>query len=49
MNGNKIFEHGVHDIHGIVLSHIWVPLQRVSCTFIFNAFFFQAHLLTLVN
>jgi hypothetical protein len=44
MDGGKNFWHGVHDIQGIVVSHLWVPLYRVCCTFVFNATFFQAHL-----
>jgi hypothetical protein len=26
MDGGKTFGHGVHDIQGFVLSHLWVPL-----------------------
>jgi hypothetical protein len=26
MDGGKNFGHGVHDIQGIVVSHLWVPL-----------------------
>jgi hypothetical protein len=43
VDGGKNFRHGVHDIQGFVLSHLWVPLQRVCCTFVFNVTFFQAH------
>jgi hypothetical protein len=48
MDGGKTFGHGVHDIQGVVVSHLWVPLQRVCCTFVFNATFFQAHLLPFI-
>jgi hypothetical protein len=26
MDGGKTLGHGVHDIQGIVMSHLWVPL-----------------------
>jgi hypothetical protein len=26
VDGGKMFWHGVHDIQGFVLSHLWVPL-----------------------
>jgi hypothetical protein len=26
MNGGKTLGHGFHDIQGIVVSHLWVPL-----------------------
>jgi hypothetical protein len=26
VDGGKTFGHGVHDIQGFVLSHLWVPL-----------------------
>ena len=26
VDGDKTFGHGVHDIQGFVLSHLWVPL-----------------------
>jgi len=47
VDGGKTFGHDVHDIQGFILSHLWVPLLRVCCTFIFNASFFQAHLFSI--
>jgi hypothetical protein len=44
MDGGKTFGHGVHDIQGVVVSHLWVPLWSVCCTYVFNATFFQAYL-----
>jgi hypothetical protein len=26
MDGGKTLGHGVHDIQGIIVSHLWVPL-----------------------
>jgi hypothetical protein len=26
VDGGNTFEHGVHDIQGFILSHLWVPL-----------------------
>jgi hypothetical protein len=26
VDGGKTFGHGVHDIQGFILSHLWVPL-----------------------
>jgi hypothetical protein len=48
MNGGNTLGHGVHDIQGIVVSHLWVPLYTVCCPFIFNATFFQAYLLPFI-
>jgi hypothetical protein len=48
VDGGKNIRHRVHDIQGFILSHLWVPLQRMCCSFVFNATFFQAHLLSLI-
>jgi hypothetical protein len=48
MDEGKNFGHGVHGIQGVVVSHLWVPLERVCCTFVFNETFFQAHLLPFI-
>jgi hypothetical protein len=29
MDEGKTFGNGVHDIQGVVVSHLWVPLKRV--------------------
>jgi hypothetical protein len=37
--GEILNGHGFHDMQGSIVSHLCVPLWRVCCTFIQNAFF----------
>jgi hypothetical protein len=45
VNGVRLLGMGFHDIQGLVLSHLWVPLLRAShvpfSLFVFKAYFFQ--------
>jgi hypothetical protein len=43
MDGGNTFGYGVHEIQGVVVSHLWV-----CCTFIFDATFFQAYLFSFI-
>jgi hypothetical protein len=49
MDKGNTFGHAVHEIKRVVMSHLWVSLQRVCCTFVSNAAFFQAHLFPLIH